>query len=450
MLPVISEAEALTHLETVLTALKRAGATDADAAYVGGDSVSVSVRLGQVEDISRSEDAEIGLRAFVGRQSASVALSDFAPAAIEEAAARAVAMARATTADEYAGLVDRDLLLRDPPRDFDTDDGGEIDLARLEARALSCEDAARAVEGITNSGGGGASASRSTFALATSHGFAAARTGTSHSIYASVIAGVGERMQRDYAQSSARHLEDVESAEIIGTRAGERTVARLDPVKPKSGALPVLFDKRVSPGLIGHLAGAINGTAIARGTSFLDDPEAQLFAPGIRIVEDPHRPRGQRSRAFDGEGVATSVRDIVADGRLTGWLMNASAARQLDLAPTGHAARGTGGPPGIGMSNVHLQAGSTRVSDMIAGIDRGVLITELIGQGVSLVTGDYSRGAGGFLIEKGEITRAVNGITIAGNLKDMFARMIPADDLEFRHATNAPTVLIEGMTVAGE
>nr|WP_255536580.1 metallopeptidase TldD-related protein [Pacificimonas pallii] len=430
--------------------MKRAGASHADAVYVGGDSASVSVRLGNVEDISRSEDAEIGIRAFAGDRSASVALSDFAPAAIAEAARRAVAMARLATPDEHAGLVPEEMLAKTALPDLQTDDGGTVDLTALEANALQCEDAARAVHGVTNSGGGGASASRGTFALATSHGFAAARTGTSYSVYASVIAGEGENMQRDYASHSARHLADLEDVSEVGSRAGTRTVARLNPVKPKSGVMTVLFDPRVSPGIVGHLIGAINGGAIARGTSFLTEPDAQVFGAGVAILEDPHRARGHRSRAFDGEGIATTRRSIVEDGRLTGWLLNNAAARQLGLATTGHAARGTGGPPGIGPSNLHMAAGTQSREDMIAAIGSGILITELIGQGVSIVTGDYSRGAGGFLIENGEITRPVSGITIAGNLKDMFARLIPASDLEFRHATNAPTLLVEGMTVAGE
>ncbi|MGB7404405.1 MAG: TldD/PmbA family protein [Pacificimonas sp.] len=446
----ISEHDALDTLDTVITAVRKAGADAADALFAGGESASVSVRLGEVEDITRSEDAEIGLRAFVGDRSASVSLSDFAPAAIEDAAARAVAMARAASADQYAGLAPEELLLTETPPDLDLDDEQDIDLERLECDALACEDAARAIEGVTNSGGGGASAGRSFAALATSHGVRAARTGSSHNIYASVIAGDGAEMQRDYAQGGARHYEECESAETVGTRAGERTVARLNPSKVKSGSMPVLFDPRVSGGLLGHLVAAINGAAIARGTSFLDDPEAQVFAKGIQIIDDPHRLRGRRSRPFDGEGLPTTHRALVEDGRLTGWLANSAAARQLGIQPTGHAVRGTSGPPGTGSSNLHLEPGDISRDDLITGVEHGILVTELIGQGVSTVTGDYSRGASGFLIEKGEITCAVSEITIAGNLKDMFAALVPADDLEFKHATNAPTVRIDGMTVAGE
>ena len=445
----LAEAQIFSQLDAVISAARRHGASAADAVFVGGESDSVSVLNGGVEDITRSENTEVGLRVFDGDRSATVALSDFAAAAVDEAAARAVAMARAATPDAYAGLAAPELLAQDMAPDLGADDGGAPDLEALEARALSCEAAALAVPGITNSGGGGAQSARSVFALATSHGFAAARTGTNHAVYASVIAGEGAGMQRDYAQSVARHDEDLEAAESVGARAGERTAARLDPVKPRSGAMPVLFDPRVSASLLGHLISAISGSAIARGASFLEDPEEELFASGIRIADDPLRRRGLRSRAFDGEGLATARRDIVADGRLTGWLMNCADARQLSLAPTGHAARGTSGPPGISTSNLHLEPGDLSREALIAEAGSGVLVTELIGQGVSTVTGDYSRGASGFLIENGELTRPVSEITVAGNLRSMFASLVPASDLEFRHATNAPTVRIDGMTVAG-
>lgn len=445
----LSHADALAHLDQILNAATAAGATDADAVFVGGEAVSVSVLKGDVEDITRSEDAEIGLRVFAGDRNATVALSDFSRAAMEEAASRAVAMARAATADDYAGLAPRDLLAEDLSADLDLDDGRDFDLPGLQQAALATEAAALGVAGITNSGGGGAQSARSMTALATTNGFAAARTGSNHALYASVIAGTGARMERDYAQSSQRHMADLESAETVGRRAGERTAARLDPAAVKSGRMPVLFDPRVSASLLGHLIAAISGAAIARGTSFLDDPQAQLFAAGIEVLDDPHRPRGHRSRTFDGEGLPARPRKIVEDGRLTGWLMNIASARQLGLAPTGHAVRGVSGPPGTGTSNLHLAAGSKSRQDLIAETGNGVILTELIGQGVNAVTGDYSRGASGFLIENGEITRPVSEITIAGNLKDMFASLTPASDLEFRHATNAPTVRIDGMTVAG-
>ena len=444
-----SESESLDLLSNILKAAKSAGATAADAVFVGGESVSVSVLRGEVEDITRSEDAEIGLRAFVGDRNASVALSSFSAAAMTEAAKRAVAMAKAASADDYAGLASPDLLATDLTASLDLDDGRQFDLERVEREALRCEAATLAVDGVTQPAGAGAQAGRSSFAFATSTGFSGARTGSTYGHYAAVIAGEGGAMQRDYAQSSARHLADLEDAETVGRRAGERTVARLSPIPMTSGAMPVIFDKRVSATLLGHLVAAISGAAIARGSSFLEDPEAKLFAEGIDIIDDPTRVRGERSRTFDGEGLPTAKRKIVDGGRLTGWLVNVAAGKQLGLEPTGHAVRGTSGPPGVGTTNLHLAAGTTSRDDMLAAVDRGVLVTELIGQGVNGVTGDYSRGASGFLIEKGKIVGPVSEITVAGNLKSMFAALTPANDLEFRHATNAPTLRIDGMTVAG-
>lgn len=440
---------ALTHLRAALDAAKAAGATAADAAFAGGDNVSVSVLKGDVEDITRSEDAEIGLRVFDGQRVASVAISDFSAAAIEEAASRAVAMARAATEDPYAGPAGPALLAEDLTTDLDLDDGHTPDLEDLKRQALACESAALGVKGITNSGGGGAQSGRALFALATSEGFAGLRTGSQHAVYASVIAGEGTGMERDHAQAVARHAGDLEDAETVGRRAGERAAARLGPGKLRSGAMPVLFDPRVSGSLLGHLAAAISGPGIARGTSFLSDPEEQLFAKGIRILDDPSRPRGLRSRVFDGEGLTARPRDIVTDGRLTGWILNLSSARQLGLEPTGHASRGASGSPGVSTTNLHIEPGRLSRDDLIAETGSGVLVTELIGQGVNMVTGDYSRGASGFLIENGKLTKPVSEITVAGNLRKMFAGLTPANDLEFRYSTNAPTVRIEGMTVAG-
>ena len=265
-----------------------------------------------------------------------------------------------------------------------------------------------------------------------------------------MVGGSGSGMQRDYAWHSARHLVDLESAEAIGTRAGQRTIARLNPIKLASGPMPLLFDPRVSASLIGHLVGAITGSAIARGTSFLKDKLGQRILPaGLHVIDDPLRPRGLRSRAFDGEGLAARRTAIIDDGVLTNWLMDAASARQLGLAPTGHASRGTSGPPGAGTTNLHLEGGTATPAELMADIKQGVLITELIGMGVNGLTGDYSRGASGFRIENGEIAGPVAEITIAGNLIDMFAHMLAANDLAFRHASNAPTLRIDGMMVAG-
>ncbi|MBC2778540.1 TldD/PmbA family protein [Parasphingopyxis marina] len=447
MLTVTEAQERVSHL---VESAKKAGADTSDALYSGGVSTEVQIRLGELEDVERSEGEEIGLRFFIGKRSASVSSSDLSDDALAVLVERAAAMAREAPEDQYAGLAPQEMLFRGELPQLDIDDGGEGDPQALRDRALAAEDAARAVKGVTNSEGGGASASRSIMALATSHGFCSGYQATSYGCSASVIAGEGSGMQRDYAYRTARHLADLDSPESIGTRAGERTVGRLNPAKLPSGTIPVVFDPRVSGGLLGHLVGAITGSSITRGTSFLRDSlEEQIFASGITILDDPLRTRGLRSRPFDGEGLRVSDRKIIDDGMLTGWLLDSASARQLGLQPTGNAKRGIGGPPGAGTTNLHLEAGSLSRDELIADITRGVLVTELIGQGVNPVTGDYSRGASGFLIENGAIGAPVAEITIAGNLKDMFRELVPANDLEFIHGINAPTVRIEGLTVAG-
>ena len=447
MLTIPAALDRLTH---AIDAARRAGATAADALYIGDASTQVGVRLGALEDIGRSEGEEIGLRVFVGDRSASVATSDLSPAALAAAVERAVAMAREAPEDRYAGLAPADRLMRGAPQDFDLSDGGDPAADTLRTLALAAEDAARGVDGVTNSEGGSASAGRAVMALATSTGFAAGYAGTSYGVSASVIAGEGTHMQRDYAYHSARHFGDLDSAEDIGRKAGSRAVRRLNPVKLDTQSLPVVFDPRVGSGLLGHLIGAITGSAIARGTSFLQDAlGTQVFAPGIAVRDEPHRIRGLRSRPFDGEGLPTAPRAIIEDGVLTGWLMDSASARQLGLQPTGHAARGTSGPPGAAPTNLHMAAGTIARDALLKGITRGLYVTELIGMGVNGLTGDYSRGASGFLIEDGELGPAVAEVTIAGNLKDMFRNLTPADDLVFRHASNVPTLRIDGMTLAG-
>ena len=430
---------------------RRAGADAADAVYAGQLSEAVQVRLGKLEDVERSESEHLGLRVFTGQRSASIGSSDLSDAALQELAERAVTMARLAPEDPYAGLAPAELLTSGPVLDLDMADPRELGPAQLRELALAAEDAARAVPGVTNSEGGGAMIGARSFALVTSHGFAGSFGGTSRQISASVIAGEGASMQRDYAYRSAHHLEDLPEAAEIGKQAGDRAVARLNPGKLKSGAMPVVFDPRVGGSLIGHLAGAISGSAIARRASFLLDHDlAQIFARGITIADDPLRRRGLASRPFDGEGLPTAPRLLVEDGRLTGWLMDSAAARQLGGAPTGHAVRGGGGAPGVSPSNLHLAAGALSVAELIADIEEGVLVTELIGSGVNGVTGDYSRGASGFRIVKGQIAGPVAEFTVAGNLMTMFAAMTPANDLEWYRSVNVPTIRIDGMMVAGD
>lgn len=443
-------AQAQDRAQSLVDAARKAGADAADARYVCNASTGVSVRLGAMEDVEQSEGEEIGLRIFVGQRSATVSASDLERESLGALVDRCLAMAREAPEDPYATLAPQELLMTAPPPALDIVDETQPDPAALKARALAVEDAARAISGITNSEGGGASMGRSQIALATSHGFAGSYAATSHGTWASVLAGEGAGMQRDHASHSARHLADLEAAEDIGRRAGERAVARLGAEKIKGGPMPVIFDPRVSGGLIGHLIGAIAGSAITRRSSFLlDDMGKQLFDSHVSIIDDPLITRGLRSRPFDGEGLPTHRTALIDNGVLTGWLLDSASAKQLGLQPTGHASRGTSGAPGVSATNVHMAAGSTSPAELMQGIKRGVYVTELIGMGVNPVTGDYSRGASGFLIEDGVLTHAVTEITIAGTLKEMFAALVPANDLEFRYAINAPTLRIDGMTVAG-
>ncbi|MFN0045499.1 MAG: TldD/PmbA family protein [Sphingorhabdus sp.] len=441
--------EALDRAQNLVSQAIKAGADCADAVYVCDSSTEVQVRLGALEDVARSEGEDIGLRVFVGQRSATISSSNMNPDILANLVTRAIDMAKEAPEDQYAGLAPQDRLMKGDMPDLDVDDGQDPDPAFLRAAALECEDAARAVAGVTNSEGAGASAARSIFALATSHGFAGVKSSTGYGLSASVLAGEGDAKERDYDWRSARHLADLDSAVAIGTRAGERTVRRVNPGAIKSGAMPVIFDPRVGSSLVGHLLGAISGSSIARKTSFLLEANGtQLFDSNISIIDDPLRHRGLSSRAFDGEGLPTAQRAIIENGVLTGWLMESASARQLGLQPTGHASRGVSGAPGVSTSNLHLDGGTVPVAKLISDIKYGVYVHELVGQGVNLVTGDYSRGAAGFLILDGEIAGPVSEFTIAGNLKDMFAAMVAADDLEFIRSSNVPTLRIDGMMIA--
>jgi PmbA protein len=436
-------------LGTLLDEARRAGADAADALLVENVSSSVSYRLGKLEDVERSESADLGLRVFVGQKVAFVSSSDFSADGIAALPGRALAMARLAPEDKFAGLAPTDRLAREIPT-LDLEDKTEPAPETLVAWAKDAEAAGLAVPGVTNSEGGGASYSRSAIALATSSGFFGGYAGTSHSIGVAMLAGEGTGMERDYDHATARHAGDLRGAADIGKRAGERAVARLSPRKVKSQSVPVVFDPRESSGLLGHLSGAISGSAIARGVSFLKDRMGtQVFAANISVIDDPHRIRGLRSKPFDGEGVANHRRAFIDKGVLTSWVLECASARQLGLQTTGHAARGTGGPPSPSVTNLYMEAGTLPVDELIGDIKQGFYVTELMGMGVNGVTGDYSRGAAGFWIENGKIAFPVSEITIAGNLKDMFLNLTPASDLEFHYGINAPTCRVEGMTIAG-
>ena len=445
----LSPDEAQAAAERLVERAVRAGADAADAMYAGQASMDAQVRLGELEHVGRSEGEEIGLRLFLGSKSASVGSSDLSDEALAELVTRALAMATEAPEDPYAGLAPSDLLASAPFLELDSVDPAELGPAELKAMALAAEAAALAVPGVTNSSGGSASTSASITALATSAGFAGAYSSGGFSCSVAVLAGEGGTMQRDHAWHGVRHLADLDRPEDIGRLAGERAVARLNPVRPKSGAMPVLFDARVSHSLLGHLAGAVSGASVARKSSFLQDKlGSQIFAKGVTIVDDPLRKRGLRSRQFDGEGMQVRRTEIVSDGVLSSWMADSAAARQLEIAPTGHSARGPGSAPGVSPSNFYMEAGTRRRAELVAAFSEALLVTELIGHGVNGVTGDYSRGAAGFLFRNGEIVGPVQEVTIAANLIAMFATLEPASDLELRRGIDAPTILVPEMTVA--
>jgi PmbA protein len=439
----------ISLLENLIAKAKRLGAEAADAVVFDSVSSSVSYRLGKLEEVERSESQDLGLRVFIGKQQAAVASTDLSARALDQLAERAVAMARTTPEDPYCGLASRELLAKTWPK-LDLEDKAEPSSERLVELAKNCEGAAREVPGITNSEGASAGWGRGAVALVTSEGFAGGYATTNISVSVSVLAGEGTHMERDYDFSSARHGADLGDPQAVGRDAAARTLKRMNPRKVKSQAVPVIFDPRVSNSIVGHLAGAINGISIARGTSFLKEKMGQrIFPAGFRIVDDPHIVRGIRSKPFDGEGVANRAMNLVEDGVLKTWLLDSASARQLGLTTTGHAARGTGGPPSPSTSNLYMVPGKLSPEDLMADIKDGFYVNELIGMGVNGVTGDYSRGAAGFWIENGKISYPVSEVTIAGNLNSIFAQLTAANDLVFKYGTNAPTLRIEGMTVAG-
>jgi len=435
--------------ERLLQAARKAGADAADAVAMRSMSQSIEVRDGAVEESERAEGNDVGLRVLVGRRQAVVSTNDVAGDGIDALAERAVAMARAAPEDRFAGLADSDRLARRFP-DLDLVDRALPDVGTLEQMAKRAERAALAVNGVTKSDGASASAGIGGMVLLTSHGFSGSYLGSRHGLSMTAIAGEGTGMERDYDYSSTLHAADLDAPEKIGRTAGERAVERLNPRKVATKKVPVVFDRRIAGSLVGHLANAINGSAVARKTSFLKDKLGErLFQPGIQVIDDPLRRRGLRSRPFDAEGVAGTRMALVEDGVLKTWLLDSATARELDLATTGHAQRGASSTPSPGPTNLHLEPGKASPQQLLKDIGDGFLVTDLIGMGVNTVTGDYSRGAAGFWIENGERAYPVSEVTIAGHLLEMFRTLTPANDLEFRYGTNAPTVRLEGLTIAG-
>lgn len=440
----------LDLLSDLVAAARRKGAEAADAVLIDSSSLSVGLRLGALERLERAESGDVGLRVLIGRRQAFVSSSDRSPAALAELVERAVAMARAVPEDPFCGLADSADLARDFP-DLEACDPHEPSAEELIELVRAAEDSARAVPGITNSDGAEAGWGRSGVAIVGSNGFAHAYSVTSSSLSVSVLAGGADGgMERDYDYSSAVYFSDLRPAEEIGREAGHRAVRRLGARKVATKQVPVIYDPRVARGLMSSLAGAVNGAGVARGTSFLrDHMNKPVFGRGIRVIDDPHRRRGLRSRPCDGEGMPTSPLNVIEDGILTTWLLDLRSARQLGLRSTGHAGRGTSSPPSPSASNFYLAAGAVTPAEMIHDIPDGFYVTDLSGQGVNGVTGDYSRGASGFWISGGELAFPVNEVTVAGNLKEMFLNLTPANDLSLRHGIDAPTCRIDGLIVAG-
>jgi len=423
---------------------RKLGADAVHAVAADGRSTEISILDGNIEKVEQAEARDISLKVYAGKSSATISGSVLTREAIHRLAENALNMARLAPPDPYAGIAPPELLATDIP-DLDLAADDLPDPKGLEDLARRAEAAGLAVPGVTKSSGAGASRSETSVGIVISNGFAQGYRRTGVGVSMSAIAGEGLTMERDYDYSSAIHFADLRDAETVGRSAGERAVKRMNPRKVKSQSVPVIYDRRVASGLIGHLLGAINGAAIARGTSFLKDALGQeVFGPAITIVEDPFIRRGLGSRPFDGEGLACHRRNLVEKGVLTGWVLDLRAARQLGLAPTGQGSRG--GPT---TSNVYLPAGAVSPEEQIRALPQGLYVTELIGSSINGVTGDYSRGASGFWIENGELTFPVSEITIAGNLKDMFRTIQPASNLEFRSSVNAPNCLVEGLTIAG-
>lgn len=447
----MSAEQSLSLLSDLVADAKRAGADAVEAVFVDQTSLGIGWRLGALEHLERSESSDIGLRVLIGKRQALVSTSDRSKSALAELVTRAVSMARVVPEDPFIGFADPDQLTTSFP-DLDLFDPTEPSAETLIDLATRGEDAARAVKGVSNSDGSRAGWGRSHVAFVGSNGFSHAHSATHSSLSVSVLAGESkDAMESDYDHTAAVYFSDLRTPEDVGKQAGERTVERLGARKVNTGKFPLIFDPRVSRGLVSSLASAINGAAVARGTSFLKDSMGkQIFAPGIRIIDQPHRLRGMRSRPYDAEGLPTRQWNVIEDGRLTTWILDLRSARQLGLSSTGHASRGVSSAPSPSVSNLYLEAGPITRDEMISDIDQGFYITHMFGSGVNVVTGDFSRGAGGFWIEKGELTYPVAEVTVAGNLKEMFPNLTPASDLELLHGIDAPTVRIDGMTLAGK
>lgn len=438
-------------LPELVAAALRAGADAAEAVSAERASLSIGVRNGALEEVEREESRDLGLRVFVGQRQATVSASDLSEATRARLIERAVAMARLAPEDPYAALAPQDRLARGPFADLDLYDPTERSAAELEAAAAETEAAALAVPGVAKSEGGHASASSSRWRLVTSHGFDGAYHGSAFSLGVGVIAEKDGAMERGGEHRAVRHLSDLPGAEAIGAEAGRRAVARTGPRKIASTTAPVIFENRVAGQVLSPLLGAVSGPSVARGTSFLKDRLGQRVLPaGANLIDDPFRPRGLGSTPFDDEGVAVTRQSIIDDGVLTTWLLNSAAARQLGMASTGHASRGLAGPPGVSTHNLHLEPGEADLAGLMGGAGTGLLVTSMFGPSLNANTGDWSAGVSGFWFENGEIAWPVSEVTVAGKLLDLYARMQRGSDLEFRSSFNSPSLLFDGVAIAGK
>lgn len=438
-------------LHDVVAAARKAGADAAEAVFAERQSLSVGVRLGELEEVEREEAKDLGLRVFVGRRSATVSGSDVSPEARAKLVERAVAMARLAPEDPYAGFAPQDRLAKGPFPDLDLVDAYEPSAETLEDQARAAEAAARAIEGVTNSDGGSSSWSSTVWRLVTSDGFSGQHAATGFGVSASAIAGEGAGMERGGEGRSVRHAEDLPSPEAIGAKAGQQAVSRLGARKIGSTTAPVIFENRLAMSLISPLVGAISGPAIARGTSFLKDKLNQrIFAAGVQLTDDPHRVRGLGSAPFDDEGVTTVRRALIDDGVLTTWLLNSASARQLGLETTGHASRGSAGAPGVSTHNLTLEPGALDLAGLMGQAKDGLLVTSMFGPSLNGNTGDWSVGCSGFWFENGQIAYPVTEITVAGNLIDIYGRLVVGADLELRGASNSPSLLVDALAIAGK
>lgn len=447
-MPFDSDAAA-SLLDNLLADARKRGADAADASLSTRESLSVDVRLGAFEGVEREESRSVALRALIGKRQAGATSTDLSPRGLAELAERVVAMAKAAPEDPYCGLADPSLLARDIPA-LDTEDVARPDAKALEDMALACENAALAIPGVTNSAGAGASFDHGAFAFATSTGFRGGARGTTYYVGVSALAEKDGLKERDYETRTARFLADLPAPESIGRVAGERAVARLAPRKIESQKAAVIFESRMARGLIAPLLGAISGAAVARGVSFLRDQLGkQVFAAGIEIEEDPLRPRGLSSRPFDGEGVAVKRRALIENGVLTTWLLNSAAARQLGMTTTGHATLGHGGPPGVGPSNITLKPGADDLAALMARAGKGLVVQETFSPSINPNNGDYSVGIAGYWFENGARAFPVSEVTVAGNFKDIYARLVPGADLERRSGIDSPSLFVDDLTIAG-